>query len=219
MQQSSAVILANGAFPTQPVPLDYLRRAAFLVCTDGALVRLMEAQTEPDGVLYGQKLHPQAIVGDGDSLPEELKARFAHCYVEYAEQDDNDLTKATRYCISLGFTRIIYLGISGRREDHALANIALLMRYFQEFRLDVCAYTDYGCFIPARGVQRFDAKRGQQVSIFNFGCRTLKSEGLKWEVRPFSALWQGSLNQALGEEFTLSADGDYLVYLAYECKL
>ncbi len=32
----------------------------------------------------------------------------------------------------------------------------------------------------------------------------------------FSALWQGTLNEALGESVTLRGDGSYIVYAVYK---
>ena len=60
--------------------------------------------------------------------------------------------------------------------------------------------------------------KGQQVSIFNFGCQHLKSEGLRWNSYAYDEWWQGSLNEALGESFSFSADGYYLVYQTYNVK-
>ena len=57
---------------------------------------------------------------------------------------------------------------------------------------------------------------GQQVSIFNATCKELSSNGLKWDIYPFSELWQGTLNEALSNEFTIQADGDYLIYRTHK---
>ena len=53
------------------------------------------------------------------------------------------------------------------------------------------------------------------MSIYNATCKELASEGLKWEAYPFQEMWQGTLNEALTTEFTIHADGDYLVYRTY----
>ena len=61
----------------------------------------------------------------------------------------------------------------------------------------------------------FPSNSGQQVSIFNFGSSRLTSEGLKWSSYAYEQLWQGTLNEALADSFTLDADGYYLVYQTY----
>ena len=104
MNEFDAVILANGAFPTADEPLRLLREARFVVCCDGAARHWPQCD---------------AIVGDGDSVPESLRNRL----IQIEEQEDNDLTKATRYCLSKGMRRIAYLSATGLREDHTLGNI------------------------------------------------------------------------------------------------
>ena len=82
----STVILAAGDFPTHVLPLHILRTAENLIVCDGALEDLLEYDIEPT-----------AVVGDGDSLSEELKQRYAHIYHPISEQEFNDLTKATLF--------------------------------------------------------------------------------------------------------------------------
>ena len=141
------VILANGDFPTHRIPLGILKNADYLVCTDGSLNALLRFKKEHLSDLSIVELEPSAVVGDGDSLSDELKEKYSHIYVEYAEQDYNDLTKATRFCIEKGYSEINYLGISGKRDDHAMANVSLLVWYLKNFKLKVKAYTDHGVFI------------------------------------------------------------------------
>ena len=115
-------------------------------------------------------------------------------------------------------THIAYLGATGLREDHTLGNISLLMRYYREMDVEGVMFTDYGYFTPALGDHTFDSKPRQQVSIFNFGCTHLLSEGLKWNSYAYRELWQGTLNEALTDHFTLRAEGYYMVYQTYDCK-
>lgn len=191
-----AVVLANGDFPSADIPLRLLRKAPYVVCCDGA-----------------SRNWPQAdvIIGDGDSVPAELRHRL----ILVAEQDDNDLTKATRHCIAQGCRRIVYLGATGGREDHTLGNIALLARYRREFGLAPLMATDHGWFVPASGQAVFSAFPGQQVSLFNLSCTRLSSKGLKWEAYPYQQFWQGTLNEALSATFRIDADGEYLVFRTY----
>ncbi len=192
-----AVILANGDFPTHPIPLEVLHRANHLVCCDGAAIDAAEV-----------------IIGDGDSIPEVFHDRL----IKIDEQDDNDLTKATRYCLQQGWHRIAYIGATGKREDHTIGNISLLMRYFRDMGIEGMLLTDYGMFTPAKGDHTFPSKVGEQVSIFNFGSTRLTSNGLKWDSYAYREWWQGTLNASLADHFTIYADGYYLVYQTYQVK-
>ena len=198
-EEFDAVIVANGQFPSHAVPLDILKGARHIVCCDGAIHHVPSAEV---------------IIGDGDSVPDEYRDRL----ICIEEQDDNDLTKATRYCLSQGWQKIAYLGATGLREDHTLGNISLLMRYYREMNVKGTMFTDYGFFTPAYGNRTFSTMKGQQVSIYNFGCHQLSSDGLRWDCYNFDQWWQGTLNEALSDTFSISADGYYLVYQTYKPK-
>lgn len=204
----TAVILAAGSFPTNKIPLSILKEAEFLCCCDGAALELIRS-----GLCL-----PDAIVGDGDSLPEAFKEQYNDILHLISEQDDNDLTKATRFCISQGYTRITYLGTMGRREDHAIGNFALLMHYFRDLHIHPTFVTDYGIFHACQGRATFATTPRQQVSIFNYSCTRLSGTGFRWEPYAFEHLWQGTLNEATGDTVSLDGDGAYAVYIAYERK-
>lgn len=201
MIKCDVVVLANGDFPVHAVPLSLLENATHIVACDGAVAHL----TAHDG-------HADIIaIGDGDSVPDNLRDRL----IQIDEQEDNDLTKATRYCLKQGWRRIAYLGATGKREDHTLGNISLIARYFLEMDVEPLLVTDYGWFVVAQGDTEFESFQGQQVSIFNVNCEHLVSEGLKWQSYPYRELWQGTLNEALNTVFRLHADGCYLVYRTF----
>ena len=203
-----AVILANGNFPNSPETLETLNHAPYICCCDGAAEKL---------IAYGRI--PNAIVGDGDSLSEEIRKEHKDIIHIVKEQEFNDLTKATRFCISQGAKKIIYLGATGQREDHTLGNISLLSFYQEEFGIEVSMLTDHGIFHTGRsGFTEFCSFPGQQISIFNISCSTIMSEGLRWQTYAYKQLWQGTLNEATGHSFTLKTDGKYIVYSTYKAK-
>lgn len=197
--QFDVVIVANGEFPTNEIPLGILKNAKHIVACDGAIKNVPQAEV---------------VVGDGDSVPTIYHDKL----IQIEEQEDNDLTKATRYCLSKGWHQIAYLGCTGKREDHTLGNISLLMRYFREMDVEGIMFTDYGLFIPAKGDYTFSSFKGQQVSIFNFGSTRITSEGLKWNSYAYEQWWQGTLNESLSDTFTLHAEGHYMVYQTYGAK-
>ena len=92
------------------------------------------------------------------------------------------------------------------------------MRYYRDMGVDGTMFTDYGFFTPAYGNRTFPSIKGQQVSLFNFGSHQITSEGLRWDAYNFSEWWQGTLNEALADTFSIHADGYYLVYQTYEAK-
>lgn len=202
-----AVILGDGDFPSSEIPLNMLKNAGYLCCCDGAAVRCIERGIMPD-----------AIVGDGDSMSEDFKKKYNGIIHTVSEQEDNDQTKATRHCVAKGLRNIAYIGATGKREDHTIGNISLILRYMNELNVRPVMFTDYGYFIPASGPCAFRTFPRQQVSIFNISCNRIDGHGLKWDTYPYRSWWQGTLNEATGNRVEFHTDGEIIVYLTYEPK-
>ena len=197
-----AVILANGEYPTHVLPLKILEEAKFVICCDGAA---------NEYILRGHT--PDIIIGDGDSLSPENKTRFSDIIHHIADQETNDQTKAVHFLQEKGYREIAIVGATGKREDHTLGNISLLLDYMKN-GTKVRTITDYGVFIPASDTQTFASHPGQQISIINFGAKGLKGEGLVYPLSDFTNWWQGTLNEATSNRFTIQGTGEYLVFLA-----
>lgn len=197
------VVLGNGDFPTAKLPLLYLNTASYLVCCDGAVNKLVE---------HGMK--PDFIVGDGDSISEENRLRFADRFKQVSEQESNDQTKAVNFLRGKGLTDIVIVGATGGREDHTIGNISLLVNYFR-MGLNVRMYTDSGFFRVAKGNACFESCPGQQVSIFNVGGVNMSSKGLKYPLYKLESLWEGTLNEALAEKFFIHSSGEYIIFMEY----
>lgn len=198
-----AVVLDAGDFPSAPVPLSILDSTHTLVCCDGAAV---------EAIRRGCK--PWRIVGDTDSLPAELVSDYRSILRRFSDQETNDQTKAVYYLLDRGITRIAILGACGKREDHTLGNISLLVEYMHR-GLDTRIYTDYGVFVPCHGDIGVRCVPGTQVSIFNFGAEGLSSEGLSYPIRDFHTWWEGTLNNTPYGRFSIRARGSYLLFLTY----
>ena len=190
------VILAAGDYPMAEAPLKALRDADIRICCDSAAERLVAHGLEPDH-----------IVGDLDSISPEFRKRYAARITHIEEQDDNDLTKAFHIALKLDPSDITIVGATGRREDHTLGNISLLLDYVKEASCPVRMLTDFGRFEAILGSASFAAEPGRQVSIFAFDNELkIESAGLKYptgSVR-FDTLWKATLNEVLPEgRFTL----------------
>ena len=197
------VIVANGAFPRHPVPLSFLRGASHVICCDGSTETLLD---------YG--LEPDYIVGDLDSLSQELQQRYSHCLHHDPNQENNDLTKAVHFCMERQWDEITILGATGKREDHSMGNISLLADYAASVKVQLI--TDYGVFVPLLGSSSFECFAGQQVSIFSLTPDTVFTfHGLKYPLikEKIISWWQATLNEAMGKEFFIEMDdGKALVF-------
>lgn len=203
MDTIEAVILANGDYPTAPQPLQLLRQAPYICCCDGGANE------------YIARGHmPHIIIGDGDSLCPAYRERYAALIHHNPDQETNDQTKAVQYLHALGMHRIAIVGATGKREDHTIRNLSLLIEYMR-MGMEVRSYTDYGIFVPCQGTQAFACRPGQQVSIFNFTAKNIKGHGLAYPLYDFTSWWQGTLNSCTSTSFTIEGEGEYLVFLAY----
>jgi thiamine pyrophosphokinase len=198
------VIIANGRFPDHPLPLSIIEKAEYIVCSDGAANDFIARGGIPD-----------AIVGDCDSISDENRIRFAHILHLNSDQESNDLTKSVQFCVQHGRTAIAIVGGTGYREDHTLGNISLLAEYME--MAEVAMYTNYGIFTPMRGITEFTSYRGQQVSLFAVERAAITTHNLKYPLhnRILTNWWQGTLNESLGDSFTVDSSGRVIVFRVY----
>lgn len=207
MKKYECVVVANGLFPSRSELLQCLQDAKYIVACDGAIGNL-EVFRAPD-----------AIVGDLDSLSEELRLRYSDKIYEVTEQDTNDLTKAMHHVREKGFSEVLILGATGLREDHTLGNISLLLDYALDFkRVELCS--DYGCFTPLYKTTILASFPGQQVSLFSlYPHGAISVEGLRYPIdnKRFYSWWEATLNEATGDRFSviLNESARVIVYRAW----
>lgn len=218
------VILGGGEYPQQGMALQILQQAKRVVCCDGAAYELLR-----------HNLEPWKIVGDCDSIfspsndqEKQWLAKYRDIICRISEQDDNDQTKAVRYCLEQGLRDIAIVGATGRREDHTLGNISLLIEYMR-MGANVRLYTDYGVFIACHNrteiqvsiPRDFEAvsdaiatrQKSTQVSIFNVSAHGFSATGLRYPLYDFTQWWQGTLNEAIDSPVVIDAEGDYIVFI------
>ena len=72
------VIICDGAFPKTEYPRYLIRTADFTICCDGALRKFIRNSK----AIFGDDRLPDKVVGDMDSLPASLKARYSDIIVQ-----------------------------------------------------------------------------------------------------------------------------------------
>lgn len=203
---ADAIILANGDYPSHPIALSILNNNKNIICCDGAIEHLSTT-----------KIQPKAIVGDCDSLSNLNKVKYASILHPVYEQDTNDLTKSVNFCIEHGFDDIIILGATGKREDHTIANIALLSEYAKLLN-SVSIITNYGVFNAIDDYAEFESFKEQQVSIFCISPCRVSVNGLKYqfENKLFTSWWQATLNESLSTQFSVKTDARLVIFRAFD---
>lgn len=194
------VILADGDFPETGYPLWLLGTAEAVVCCDGALVKYLE--------FSGGKA-PAAVVGDMDTLAENLRLKYADIIVKYDEQDYDDLAKAVRHSLTAypEVERIHILGATGGAEDLTVGNYGNLMEFGRshpDIAFDMIS--DHSTAFPLHDSDSFDCGEGRTVSIFSPDpALRISSKGLAWPLDGvcFDNWWKGIRNRATEDRVSL----------------
>lgn len=207
---ATAVIVGNGQFPKKEYPLYLLESADCVVCCDGALDTYLRH-------FRGRNLRrPDVVVGDMDSLSKKTAERFRDIAVKIDEQETNDQSKAFHYILEHfpDVDTIHILGATGKREDHTIGNLSLLMEYAREMRRQDCGRTvfvdivsDWSTAFAITDTCTLDVGEGRSVSIIcPDNSLNIKSEGLVWPTDNvvFDNLWQATLNRASADRISLT---------------
>ena len=202
--------MGNGQFPKKEYPLYLLESADYVVCCDGALDTYLRH-------FSGRNLRrPDAVVGDMDSLSKKTAERFRDIAVKIDEQETNDQSKAFHYILEHfpDVDTIHILGATGKREDHTIGNLSLLMEYAREMRRQDCGRTvsvdivsDWSTAFAITDSCTLDVGEGRSVSIIcPDNSLNIKSEGLVWPTDNvvFDNLWQATLNRASADRISLT---------------
>ncbi len=206
------IVIANGELPTNSIILDYIEKSQLVVACDGALNKLAEKNYVVD-----------YAIGDGDSVNTAANQNIKHPYIHDPDQNTNDLTKAINFLKSKyqGDLPIIIIGASGGREDHTIANIALLLKYATFFP-NIIMLSDYGFFsVLPLGKSTALTIPGQQISFFSLTSGGIvSSKELKWPLVnfEFDYLYSGTLNQATATSLTITTNQSVLLYRSFEIK-
>ena len=215
----TVVILCDGEFPRKAFPLYLLDSADAVVCCDGAVVKYLRYTKRR----FGEEKLPDAVVGDMDTLAKSWRKRLDSIIIREQEQDYNDLTKAMRYVLGKhpDVTEIHILGAGGRREDHTVGNLGLLMEFprllpLGDIRVDMVS--DYSTAFAITESCELHVGKGRRVSLFSpDNSLVLRSEGLQWATDDvvFDNWWPATLNRATEDviRLTLSHPSRVLVVL------
>lgn len=206
----SIVILCDGVFPKTEYPRYLIRMADFIICCDGALVKFMRNSK----AIFGEERLPDLVIGDMDTLSQQMQRKYKDIIIKEEEQDHNDQTKAVRWAVNNidDLEHIYILGATGGRPEHTIGNAGLLMEYTRMFDLEgrgiaMESVLDYGTMFAVNDTVSLDCGEGRQISIFSpDNTLKIRSEGLAWQTEDvvFDNWWKATLNRAVQDTVTLT---------------
>ncbi len=165
--RSHAPVILLGAGAVTAQDLDAIRRlGSSLVAADGGA-----------GTALDHGLTPDLVIGDFDSLPHFATERLTpEVFFHVAEQDSTDFEK----CLSrIEAPLILAFGFTGRRIDHQLSVMNVLVRY-PDRRCLVLGSDDVVFHAPRHFA--LDLAPGSRFSLFPLRPVRGRSEGLRWPI-------------------------------------
>lgn len=200
------VIVANGKFPENSIPLKILNNAKYIIACDGAVEKLIK-----------NGYNPNIIIGDLDSISIKNMKKYNGIIKKESDQNENDLRKAINYAIKKNINKLSIIGADGIREDHLIGNIFSLFKYPD---INIKLFTNTGIFYLVNDSKKIKSFKGQKVSIFTAdNTIKIKSKGLKYNFNKdtLSTLFSGTLNISNGSFFNLKiSHGSLLIYQSYK---
>jgi thiamine pyrophosphokinase len=197
---ASTVVVANAPWRWQAGHVELMRRAGLVLAADGGANHLARI-----GV------RPAAVVGDLDSiLPRVALWVGEDRLVLRPDQDHTDLDKTLSYAFDeCGVKRVTILAATGGRLDHALENLALLVRWAGRGELLLAA--EDADSRPVLGRARVATRAGPAVSIIPMGrCERVWAQGLQWPLGGESldlGVRSGVCNRATGAAVEVTVEG------------
>lgn len=202
---SPVVIVANGKYPSHPYPQYIIKNAKTLISTDGSANKLKK---------HG--FDPTFVIGDMDSITnvkEFTNSEFLHI----PKQDNTDLEKVFDYCIDSMLKEVIVLGATGIRDDLALANMLLLMKYQKSLKIKMI--TDNYLIECIKGKRIFNSFLGQHVSLIAvYRVKSVTTRGLKYALKrqSLSPSGHGVSNLSDGDKFTIRSSNKILLFRGHK---
>ena len=146
------IIFANGELPTSKKANKELLSNKFILCCDGAVFKAESLSLEPD-----------LIIGDLDSIDNNIKKKYKDKIIKIEDQDSNDLYKALHWAEKNNVESVSIIGADGGSDDHFLGNLFILLE--NDFNFKIKLITNNGQF-NLNNNEEFSSVKNQRVSLF-----------------------------------------------------
>jgi thiamine pyrophosphokinase len=199
------ILCLNGVLPTKSFFANF-PTSTLVIAADGAAIQLRKYD-----------IVPHSIVGDLDSISEELAFWKTTETIIYEVQDQNstDFEKCLEYIQRFNKRRILICGFSGGNLDHTFNNWSIVYRYCERYNL--CIYDENSCALSISQHVIFNITEGDLISLIPQAKAILTTTGLKWnlihEVLELGKR-EGARNRAEGTQVTIEVhEGAILLFL------
>jgi len=127
----SILIIANGQAPKNQLLHNLVNESDCIIAADGGA-----------NICFQNNIKPDYVVGDFDSIDENLKSYFKTSeFIYKPNQEKNDLLKTLEFSETLNPKKVICTAVFGKRIDHTLSNVFVLQN--QNFKFELEFIDDY----------------------------------------------------------------------------
>lgn len=200
-----SVILCDGDIPKKTFIDQEISGSDLLIAADG-------------GAYHAQKLglQPDVIIGDMDSynVTGDEKADV----IRDGDQETNDLEKALAYAIKNACRQVVVLGATGKRLDHTLKNLSVLLQFDPQFD-SIQLMDDYARMKIIHSPYKDTFEPGTILSLFPLSGKVegITTKGLKYPLNNEdleNGLRDGSSNEAIEKTVEIEFEkGDLLLLM------
>jgi thiamine pyrophosphokinase len=118
--QKKCVIICDGELPSKNIITNELTDSRLLIAADGGALALERMNISPD-----------VIIGDLDSYQPTGNEKAD--VIKDPDQETNDLEKSLAYAEQHSLLDIVVFGATGKRLDHTLKNLSVLLQFDNRF--------------------------------------------------------------------------------------
>jgi len=179
--ENTACIFANGQFNDIDFYKELALSCSLSIGVDGGC-----------NSLYDMEISPDYIVGDMDSIKDEVllyfKNKGKHVLLHPKEKNQTDTEIAIDFAKEKGFTKMILLGAFGDRIDHMLGNIGLLF-YARDNLVDLTILDEKNkMYLLKEGINELSVEPKASLSFIAFGGEVsgITLEGFKYPLNNYT---------------------------------
>ncbi len=207
-QITSLALFANGYYGEATFYRQEIKRNDYIIAVDGGANFLFELEVIPDEIL-----------GDFDSIKPEVYKDYEKKPVKIQrhprEKDESDLELALIRAVELKPAGINIYGALGKRVDHLISNIMVLIMPRKKGIPAVLKDENHEITI-IDSHYKFEGKQGDYLSLFplTHEAKGIVTSGLKYQLQGESLLLgpsRGLSNEFTGRSAEITLDQGYLV--------
>jgi len=206
--QKKCVIICDGELSSKEAISKELTDSGLLIAADGGALALAEMNITPD-----------VIIGDFDSY--QPTGNEQAVVIEDPDQETNDLEKSLNYAKRKSANHAVVFGATGKRLDHTLKNLSVLLQFHPKFN-HIVFKDRYSTMEIVLSPFKRNFQPGTSISLFPLSgtVEGITTKGLKFPLTKGTlknGFQDGSSNQTVKKEVEIEfKKGDLLLLVNHE---